>query len=189
MGYLKKAKGKKANKVVRSESFWKNVDIAVNFIEPIANVLRRMDSDIPAMGFFHGLMVEAKKEISERFDNDESRFKVVWDIIDKRWDNKLKTPLHLVGYYLNPYFCYPKKSEIEHDGSFRAGVIECITKLVENEETQDNIIEELNAYQDQQGTFGHEIAVRQRRNKNFNPGESNMSICHDEYELFVASYV
>ncbi|XP_025791236.1 uncharacterized protein LOC112872366 [Panicum hallii] len=159
MGYLKKAKGKEANKVIRSESFWKNVDIAVNFIEPIANVLRRMDSDIPAMGFFHGLMVEAKKEISERFDNDESRFKVVWDIIDKRWDNKLKTPLHLAGYYLNPYFGYPKKSEIEHDGSFRAGVIECITKLVENEEAQDNIIEELNTYQDQQGTFGHEIAV------------------------------
>jgi hypothetical protein len=189
MVYLKKAKGKKANKVVRSESFWKNIDIAVNFFEPIANVLRRMDSDIPAMGFFHGLMVEAKKEISERFDNDESRFKVVWDIIDKRWDNKLKTPLHLAGYYLNPYIYYPKKSEIEHDGSFRAGVIECITKLVENEETQDNIIEQLNTYQDQQGTFGHEIAVRQRRNKNFNLGESNMSICHDEYELFVASYV
>jgi hypothetical protein len=38
-------------------------------------VLRRLDSDVPAMGFFHGLMLEAKKEISERFDNDESRLK------------------------------------------------------------------------------------------------------------------
>ncbi|PWZ40253.1 hypothetical protein Zm00014a_008090 [Zea mays] len=82
------------------------------------------------MGFFHGLMLEAKKEISERFDNDESRYKVAWDIIDKRWDSKLKTPLHLAGYYLNPYFYYPKKSEIEHDGSFRAGVINCITKMI-----------------------------------------------------------
>jgi hypothetical protein len=27
-------------------------------------------------------------------------------------------------------------------------------------------------YQDQQGTFGHEIAIRQRRNKNFNLGGS-----------------
>ncbi|XP_062224440.1 uncharacterized protein LOC133922955 [Phragmites australis] len=171
LGYLKKAKGKKANKVVRSEGFWKNVDIAVNFFEPLANVLRRMDSDILAMGFFHGLMLEAKKEISERFDNDESRFKVAWDIIDKRWDSKLKTPLHLASYYLNPYFYYLKKSKIEHDGSFRAGVIACITKMVEDEETQDNIIEELNTYQDQQGTFGHEIAIRQRRNKNFNPAK------------------
>uniref|UniRef100_A0A0A8ZWN9 HAT C-terminal dimerisation domain-containing protein n=1 Tax=Arundo donax TaxID=35708 RepID=A0A0A8ZWN9_ARUDO len=171
MGYLKKATGKKANKVVRSEGFWKNVDMAVNFFEPLANVLRRMDGDVPSMGFFHGLMLEAKKEIFERFDNDESRFKVVWDIIDKMWDNKLKTPLHLAGYYLNPYFYYPKKSEIEHDGSFRAGVIACITKMIDDPEIQDNIIEELNTYQDQQGTFGHEIAVRQRRNKNFNPAK------------------
>ena len=66
LGYLKKAKGKQANKVVRSDTFWKNVDTAVNFFEPLANVLRRMDSDVPAMGFFHGCMLEAKKEISER---------------------------------------------------------------------------------------------------------------------------
>jgi hypothetical protein len=120
LDYLKKDKGKKANKVVRSETFWKNVDIDVNFFEPLANVLRRLDSGVPAMGFFHGLMLEVKKEISERFDNDESRYKVAWDIIDKRWDSKLKTPLHLVGYYLNPYFYYPNESKIEHDGSFRA---------------------------------------------------------------------
>ena len=44
LGYLKQAKGKKANKVIRSEAFWKNVDIAVNYFEPLANVLRRMDS-------------------------------------------------------------------------------------------------------------------------------------------------
>ncbi|KAF0913341.1 hypothetical protein E2562_022147 [Oryza meyeriana var. granulata] len=83
LGYLKKAKGKKANKVVRSEAFWKNVDMAVNFFEPLANVLRRMDSDVPAMGFLHGCMLEAKKEIAMRFDNDENSFKVAWDFIDK----------------------------------------------------------------------------------------------------------
>ncbi|KAJ1259300.1 hypothetical protein BS78_10G143300 [Paspalum vaginatum] len=156
LGYLKKAKGTKANKVIKSESFWKNVDNAISFFEPLANVLRRMDNDILAMGFFHGLMLEAKKQISERFDNDGSHFKAIWEIIGKRWDSKLKTSLHLAGYYLNPYFYYPKKSEIEYDGSFQAG---------------DNIIEELNTYQDQRGTFGHEIAIRQGINKNFNPAK------------------
>jgi hypothetical protein len=61
MGYLKKDKGKKAHKVVKSEIFWKGVDIAVNYFEPMANVLRRMDSDVPAMGFFYGCMLDAKK--------------------------------------------------------------------------------------------------------------------------------
>uniref|UniRef100_A0A453LB82 Uncharacterized protein n=2 Tax=Aegilops tauschii subsp. strangulata TaxID=200361 RepID=A0A453LB82_AEGTS len=90
MGYLEKDKGKIAHKVVQSESFRKGVDIAVNYFEPMANVLRRMDSDVPAMGFLHGCMLDAKKEISVLFDNDESRFKCVIDIIDKRWDSKLK---------------------------------------------------------------------------------------------------
>ncbi|AQL00794.1 hAT transposon superfamily protein [Zea mays] len=139
--------------------------------KPLANVLRRMDSDVPAMGFFHGCMLEAKKEIATRFDNNESKYRAAWDIIDKRWDNKLKTPLHLAGYYLNPYFYYPNKSSIELDGSFRAAVISCITKMFDDEDTQDSIIEELNIYQDQQGAFGHDIAVRQRRNKTFNPAK------------------
>uniref|UniRef100_A0A804MW54 HAT C-terminal dimerisation domain-containing protein n=1 Tax=Zea mays TaxID=4577 RepID=A0A804MW54_MAIZE len=65
------------------------------------------------MGFFHGLMLEAKKEISERFDNDESRYKVAWDIIDKRWDSKLKTPLHLAGQRRNKNF-NPAKWWLNH---------------------------------------------------------------------------
>ena len=77
LGYLKQAKGNKANKVVRSQTFWKNVDTAVNFFDPLANVLRRMDSDVPSMGFFHGLILGAKKEIFGRFDNDNNCFKEV----------------------------------------------------------------------------------------------------------------
>ncbi|ONM09960.1 hAT transposon superfamily protein [Zea mays] len=149
--------------------------MAINFFQPLANVLRRMDSDVPAMGFFHGCMLEAKTEIVTRFDNNESKYRAAWDIIDKRWDNKSKTPLHLAGYYLNPYFYYPNKSSIELDGSFRAAVISCITKMFDDEDTQDSIIEELNIYQDQQGAFGHDIAVRQRRNKTFNPAKRWMN--------------
>ncbi|XP_044414725.1 uncharacterized protein [Triticum aestivum] len=130
MDHLKKAKGKNAAKIVRSETFWKAVDTVVNLFEPMANLLRRMDSDVPAMGFIHGCMLDAKKEISVRFDNDKSRFLEVWDIIDKRWDNKLKTALHMAGYYLNPYYYYPNKLDIEIDGSFKEGLITCISKMV-----------------------------------------------------------
>jgi nitric oxide reductase activation protein len=169
MGYLKSAK---AEKVVKSEIFWKNVDSAVNFFEPLANVLRRMDSDVPAMGFLHRYMLEAKKEIALMFDNDQTRYKPVWEIIDKRWDSKLKSPLHLAGYYLNPYYYYPNKADIENDSSFRAAVIECVTTLIDDEGIQDNIIEDLSKHKEQQGSFGHDIAPRWRRNKDFNPGEN-----------------
>lgn len=171
MGYLRKDKGKMAHKAVQSESFWKGVDIAVNYFEPMANVLRRMDSDVPAMGFFHGCMLDARKEISVRFDNDESRFKCVIDIIDKRWDSKLKSPLHLAGYFLNPFYYYPNKVAIENDGSFRAAMIHCITKMVEDPNTQEELIDELNKYQKEEDSFGMDIAIRQRKKKSFDPAK------------------
>ncbi|KAM0885564.1 hypothetical protein ACQ4PT_030256 [Festuca glaucescens] len=169
MGYLKKAKGDKAQQVVKSESFWKRVNIAVNYFEPMANVLRRMDSDVPAMGFLYGCMLDAKKEILMRFNNDESRCKTVLDIIDNRWDNRLKKPLHLAGYFLNPYYYYPNKVEIEKAGKFRAAVISCITTMIADDEEQDMMIEELKLYRAAKDSFGTDIATRQRKNKNFDP--------------------
>ena len=172
MGYLEKDKGKIAHKVVQLESFWKGVDsnIAVNYFEPMANVLRRMDSDVPAMGFLYGCMLDAKKEIAASFDNDESRFKCVIDIIDKRWDSKLKTALHMAGYYLNSYYYYPNKLDIEIDGSFKEGLITCISKMVEDPIMQEEIIDEIDHYQEGIWSFGRDIAVRQRINKKFDPG-------------------
>ncbi|XP_073363645.1 uncharacterized protein [Aegilops tauschii subsp. strangulata] len=171
MDHLRKAKGKNTAKIIRSEFFWKAVDTAVNFFEPLANVLRRMDSDVPAMGLLHGCMLDAKKEISVRFDNDKSRFLEVWDIIDKRWDNKLKTALHMAGYYLNPYYYYPNKLDIEIDGSFKEGLITCISKMVEDPIMQEELIDETDHYHEGIGSFGREIAVRQRKNKRFDPAK------------------
>lgn len=60
--------------------------------------------------------------------------------------------------------------DIELDGSFREGLITCITKLVDNVNVQDQIILELEQYQDADGSFGKEITRRQWRNKHFDPG-------------------
>ncbi|XP_002460120.2 uncharacterized protein LOC8054620 [Sorghum bicolor] len=114
---------------------------------------------------------EAKNEISKRFNNDRRKFKEVFQFIDKRWDSKLKTPLHRAGYYLNPFYYYQNKVAIEDNETFRDGVITCITKLVPDIETQDKIIEELQKFQDAEGSFGKEIAKRQCKNIHFNPAK------------------
>jgi hypothetical protein len=51
--YLKKEKGKASNKIVKADTFWKGVETVVNYFEPLDNVLRRMDSDVPTMGFLY----------------------------------------------------------------------------------------------------------------------------------------
>jgi hypothetical protein len=43
--------------------------------------------------------------------------------------------------------------------------------MVQEVEIQDKIMDEFNMYRDGMGSFGKEIATRQRRNENFNPGD------------------
>lgn len=171
MGYLDKVKGKNAHKVVPSEKFWKGVDTAINFFEPLVKVLRMVDGDVPAMGFLYGYLLEAKEEISVRFNNKYSQFQEVWAIMDKRWDSKLKTPLHRAGYYLNPFYYYSNKVDIELDGSFREGLVTCVGKMVKDEQEHDHIMEEIERYQERDGSFGRQIASRQCKNKNFDPAK------------------
>jgi hypothetical protein len=82
----------------------------------------------------------------------------------------MKTPLHRAGYYLNPFYYYQNKIEIEENESFRDGVMTCITKLVRDANTQDKIIEELQTFQDAEVSFGKEIAKMQCKNIHFDPG-------------------
>jgi hypothetical protein len=46
------------------------------------------------------------------------------------------------------------------DGTFREGLVSCITKMVQEVEIQDKIMDELNMYQDGMGSFGKDIATR-----------------------------
>jgi hypothetical protein len=43
--------------------------------------------------------------------------------------------------------------------------------MIEEVEIQDKIMDELSLYQDGSGTFGKDIAIRQRRNDSLDPGE------------------
>jgi hypothetical protein len=76
----------------------------------------------------------------------------------------------LVGYFLNPYYYYPNKGQIEKEGKFRVAVITCITTMIEEDDEQDVMIEELKTYRAGKESFGTDIATRQRKNQNFDPG-------------------
>ncbi|XP_047064852.1 uncharacterized protein LOC124672714 [Lolium rigidum] len=106
-----------------------------------------------------------------RFEDDESNVQEVLDIVDKRWDKKLKGPLHRAGYFLNPYYYYENKLEIELDGTFKDGLVACMEKMVRDGAKEDIMMAECQAYQEEAGSFGRESAKRQRRNKSFDPAE------------------
>lgn len=120
-GYHKKEKGKRAAKIVRSDNFWHGLDDAVKIFEPLVEVLRCVIGNVPAMGFLYGDLLDAKWEIALSFDNNETKYKAVLEIIDNRWNDKFKTPLHLASRYLNLCCYHSNKLDIERKGIFRSG--------------------------------------------------------------------
>lgn len=66
---------------------------------------------------------------------------------------------------------YANKLAIEVDGSFKDGLVTCMEKMVGDNRLQDKIMDEINTYTDEEGSFGRDIGKRQRRNKSFDPGE------------------
>nr|CAD1831681.1 unnamed protein product [Ananas comosus var. bracteatus] len=99
---------------------------------------------------------------AEPTDDDEKKYRPVWNIIDSRFNDKLKTPLPKAGYFLNPFFYYARKDEIDSNASIMDGVLECLLKFYPNDPSkQDKILEELPLYKTASGSFGREIAIRQ----------------------------
>jgi hypothetical protein len=142
----KGAVGKKFYNLVVSNEFWDRVLYAINCFEPLVDVLRRMGSDVPSMGYIYGDLTSAKEEIAMRCENKEDQYLPVWKHIDFRSDHDLKTPLHLAGYYLNPFFYYPNKDEIDKSEIFRDALDECMRNMYQDPTTQVKIVHQLKLY-------------------------------------------
>ncbi|VAH79875.1 hypothetical protein VPH35_053130 [Triticum aestivum] len=82
--YAKKPLGKRVYKLVMDNKFWAKINLLVNYFEPLANVLRRVDGDTPAMGFLYGDLLQAKQEIAVRLNHVE-KYGPIWEIIDRSY--------------------------------------------------------------------------------------------------------
>ncbi|XP_006599814.2 uncharacterized protein [Glycine max] len=84
----KEPKGKEAAKVVLMPSFWNSVVYILKVMAPLVKVLRLVDGERKlAMGYIYEAMDKAKETIIKSFNNNESKYKDVFAIIDKRWNS------------------------------------------------------------------------------------------------------
>ncbi|KAL5133726.1 hypothetical protein HKD37_03G007015 [Glycine soja] len=103
----KEPKGKETTKVVLMPSFWNSVVYTLKVMAPLVKVLRLVDGERkPAMGYIYEAMDKAKETIIKSFNNNESKYKDVFAIIDKRWNCQLHRPLHAAAHFLNLEFFY-----------------------------------------------------------------------------------
>ncbi|KAJ9187043.1 hypothetical protein P3X46_002540, partial [Hevea brasiliensis] len=127
------------------------------------HVLRLVDGEkMPTMGYIYEAMDKAKEAIAKSFDENEEKYKTIFEIIDKRWESQLHRPLHAAGYYLNPEFFYSNE-KINEDVEVVTDLYQVEARVIPSKEEQDKIMAQLPFYQNAEGIFGMDMAIRNQK--------------------------
>nr|GMD83370.1 uncharacterized protein LOC109167856 [Ipomoea batatas] len=130
----------------------------------------RIDGDVKSsMGYIYPAMEITKQAIERAFNNNSSKYKKIFEIIDRRWSSQLRQPLHAAAYYLNPdYFRYRSETPIApsvHSGEVVNGFYECLDSLVLDRDLHEKITEEMITWEVGTGLFGLAVSKKQRGSK------------------------
>ncbi|KAF3775230.1 hypothetical protein EJ110_NYTH50953 [Nymphaea thermarum] len=152
--------------VTQDERFWKTISYIIKITLPLMNVLRVVESDKkPVMRFLYNHMRRAKEERTYNVDNDQKMCTKIWQIIDNRWDNQMLHRLHVVWFYLNSHFHYD--NDVIKYRRIKVGLIECLEIMVPTIEEKNNILVQLDSYENEVGEFGKSLAIGTRKTKHF----------------------
>ncbi|XP_010476554.2 PREDICTED: uncharacterized protein LOC104755784 [Camelina sativa] len=178
--WAKDSKGLAAYHTTTNMEFWDGVEMCIKVFAPLVKVLRLADGDLkPTMGFLHGELEEAKKEICKVLDI-EKNYKPILDIIGQKSKGRLDSPLHWMGYLLNPYYFY-KDSTIQFDRDVISATFKCVDAFYPNDlDTQTFVINtELAKYTKKEGNFGHPTAMKgcSKNDENYDPGLLSKNFC------------
>ncbi|KAF1898697.1 hypothetical protein Lal_00028203 [Lupinus albus] len=93
--YFKDVKAEKCMEQVLDSNIWKQYADIVKIIESLIHVLRIVESDDKlAMDFLYQAFFKARHEMERRFQRNKTKIKSYLEIMDIRWNLKLKRNLH-----------------------------------------------------------------------------------------------
>lgn len=156
-----KTKGKTICAIVKNPAFWASVAGILKVTNPLIGVLHQINgSDTAPLGFLYDTMDRAKIEISRNLGGEEARYDPFWMIIDNIWNHHLHSPLHAAGYYLNPSIFY--SNDFFVDAEVTTGLLYCFVRILDDQQSQELVVMQLDAYREALGGFAEIAAVHQR---------------------------
>ncbi|KAK2997972.1 hypothetical protein RJ639_025808 [Escallonia herrerae] len=144
-----------------SDRFWKSARETVSVSEPLLKILRVVDGDMPAMGYIYEGMERAKIEIKAYYNGIEDKYVPLCDIIDRRWNMHLHSPLHAAAAFLNPSIFYGLNFKV--DSRMKNGFQEAMLKMAADDKVKSEITKEHPVYINAQGALGIDFAIMGRR--------------------------
>ncbi|EOY24462.1 HAT transposon superfamily [Theobroma cacao] len=158
--YSRRSDAQAIKSLLYLERFWKSAHEAVSVSEPLVKILRIVDGDMPAMGYIYEGIERAKVAIKAYYKGLEEKYMPIWDIIDRRWNMQLHSPLHAAAAFLNPSIFYNPNFKI--DLRMRNGFQEAMLKLATTDKDKIEITKEHPMYINAQGALGTDFAIMGR---------------------------
>ncbi|CAA0812966.1 hAT transposon superfamily [Striga hermonthica] len=136
--------------------FWRAVEESVAVSEPFLRVMREVAGGKPAVGFVYEMMTRAKESIRTYYIMDEVKCKTFLDIVDRKWQNSLHSPLHSAAAFLNPGVQY--NPEVKFLGSIKEEFFRVLEKLLPTPELRRDITNQILLFTRGSGMFGCSLA-------------------------------
>ncbi|XP_010261476.1 PREDICTED: uncharacterized protein LOC104600301 isoform X1 [Nelumbo nucifera] len=147
--------------ILEDADFWRAVEESVAVSEPILKVLREVSGGKPAVGSIYEFMTRAKESIRTYYIMDENKCKTFLDIVDRRWQNQLHSPLHAAAAFLNPSIQY--NPEVKFLTLIKEEFFAVLERLLPTPELRHDIPAQIVVFKKATGMFGCNLA-REARN-------------------------
>ncbi|KAL0308060.1 UNVERIFIED_CONTAM: hypothetical protein Sangu_2995700 [Sesamum angustifolium] len=159
--FSKLDEGKEVENIVLDSSFWRKIQFVRRSIDPIVEVLQKINSDESlSMPFIYNDMYRAKLAIKINHNDDARKYEPFWSVIDNHWSSLFHHPLYLAAYFLNPSYRY-RPDFILHPDVVR-GLNACIVKLESDSARRISASMQISDFGSAKADFGTDLAISTR---------------------------
>ncbi|KAF8392674.1 hypothetical protein HHK36_023023 [Tetracentron sinense] len=159
--FAKLDEGKEVEKIVLNATFWKKMQYVRKSVDPIVQVLQKIDSDESlSMPSIYNDMYRAKLAIRAIHGDDVRKYEPFWSVIDNHWNSFFHHPLFVAAYFLNPSYRY-RPDFVTHPEVIR-GLNECIVRLEPDNGRRISASMQISDFVSAKADFGTELAISTR---------------------------
>ncbi|XP_077240510.1 uncharacterized protein LOC143881362 [Tasmannia lanceolata] len=153
--------GREVEKIVLNSTFWKKMQYVKKSVDPIVQVIRKVDSDQGlSMPSIYNDMYRAKLAIKAIHGDDARKYGPFWSVIDNHWNSLFHHPLYVAAYFLNPSYRYCSDF-VAHPEVIR-GLNECIVRLEHDTVRRISASMQISEFVSAKADFGTELAISTR---------------------------
>ncbi|CAL5346764.1 unnamed protein product [Camellia sinensis] len=161
----KSDEGKEVEKIVLNATFWKKVQYVRKSVDPIMQLLQKINSDeILSIPYIYNDMYRAKLAIKTNHGDDARKYGHFWSVIDNHWNLLFHHPLYLAAYFLNPSYRY--RPDFVANPDVVRGLNSCLVRLEPDNGRRISASLQISDFGSAKADFGTDLAISTRSELN-----------------------